>query len=95
MCFGHIYPRAFVRQQYITGIISSNVRCLDLQCYNKGHNGHGINLYDVLIILMGNLHAGNILQFIYMHSPHSGAKRIGRPGFPPVVSVWTLPVLAK
>ena len=23
-----------------------------------GHNGHGINLYGVVMILMGNLHAG-------------------------------------
>ena len=28
-----------------------------LQCYNMGHNGHGINLYGVLMIIMGNLHA--------------------------------------
>ena len=29
-----------------------------LQCYNMGHNGHGINLYGVIMILIGNLHAG-------------------------------------
>ena len=28
------------------------------RCFNMGHNGHGINLYVVVIILMGNLHAG-------------------------------------
>ena len=27
-----------------------------LQCYNFGHNGHGINLYGVIMTLMGNLH---------------------------------------
>ena len=26
--------------------------------YNMGHNGHGINLYGVLMIPVGNLHAG-------------------------------------
>ena len=29
-----------------------------LQCYNMGHNGHGINLYGVIMTLMGKLHAG-------------------------------------
>ena len=29
-----------------------------IQCYNMGHNSHGINLYGILIIPMGNLHAG-------------------------------------
>ena len=29
-----------------------------LQCYNMGHNGHGIKLYGVIMTLMGNLHAG-------------------------------------
>ena len=33
-------------------------RLSGLQCYNMGHNGRGINLYDVRIILMGNYHAG-------------------------------------
>ena len=36
-------------------------RLSGLQCYNMGHNGHGINLYDVLMILMGNLNAVDIL----------------------------------
>ena len=27
---------------------------IGLQCYNMGHNGHGINMYNVLMILMGN-----------------------------------------
>ena len=29
-----------------------------LQCFNMGHNGHVIHLYGVVMILMGNLHAG-------------------------------------
>ena len=29
-----------------------------IQCFNMGHNGHGINLYGVVMILMGNVHAG-------------------------------------
>ena len=29
-----------------------------LQSYNMGHNGHGISMYGILMILMGNLHAG-------------------------------------
>ena len=28
------------------------------QCYNMGHNGHGIDMYGVIMNLMGNLHAG-------------------------------------
>ena len=26
--------------------------------YNMGHNGHGINLYGVIMTLMKNVHAG-------------------------------------
>ena len=33
-------------------------RLSDLQCYNMGHNGHGINLCGVIMTLMGNLHGG-------------------------------------
>ena len=33
-------------------------RMSGLQCYNMGHNVHGINLYGVIMTLMGNLHAG-------------------------------------
>ena len=33
-------------------------RLFGLQCFNMGHNGHGINLYGVVMICMGNLHAG-------------------------------------
>ena len=33
-------------------------RLSGLQCFNMSHNGHGINLYGVVMILMGNLHAG-------------------------------------
>ena len=29
-------------------------RMSGLQCFNMGHNGHGINLYGVSMILMGN-----------------------------------------
>ena len=29
-------------------------RLSGLQCYNMGHNGHGINLYGVIVISMGN-----------------------------------------
>ena len=34
------------------------VRLSDIQCYNMCHNGHGINLYGVIMITVGNLHAG-------------------------------------
>ena len=33
-------------------------RLSGLQCFNMDHNGHGINLYGVVVILMENLHAG-------------------------------------
>ena len=33
-------------------------RLSGLQCFNMGHDGHGINMYGVVVILMGNLHAG-------------------------------------
>ena len=29
-----------------------------LQCFNMGHNGHGISMYGVSMTPMGNLHAG-------------------------------------
>ena len=29
-----------------------------MQCFNMGHSCHGINLYGVVMILMGNLHEG-------------------------------------
>ena len=29
-------------------------RMSGLQCFNMGHNGHGINLYGVNVTLMGN-----------------------------------------
>ena len=29
-----------------------------LQCHNMGHNGHGINVYGVIMTLMGTLHTG-------------------------------------
>ena len=31
-------------------------RLSGLQCFNMGHNDHGINLYGVIMILMGNVH---------------------------------------
>ena len=33
-------------------------RLFGLLCFNMGHNGHGINLYGVIMTLMGNVHAG-------------------------------------
>ena len=30
------------------------VRLSGLQCFNMGHNGHGINLYGVIMTLMEN-----------------------------------------
>ena len=33
-------------------------RLPSLQCYSMGHNGHGINLYGVIMTLMGDLHVG-------------------------------------
>ena len=33
-------------------------RLSGLQCFNMGHNGHGINLYGIVMTLMGNLNAG-------------------------------------
>ena len=33
-------------------------RMSGLQCFNMGHNGHGINLYGVSMTLMENEHAG-------------------------------------
>ena len=33
-------------------------RLSGLQCYTMGHNGHGINLYGVIMALMGNLDVG-------------------------------------
>ena len=43
-----------------TGVIGSDVPWLDCPTpnFNMGHNGHGINVYGVVMILMGNLHAG-------------------------------------
>ena len=41
-----------------TGLIGPIV---PLQCYNMGHNVHGINLYGVFMIIMDYLHVGDIL----------------------------------
>ena len=40
----------------LIGVIGLDVPWL--QCFNMGHNGHGIKLYGVVMILMGNVHAG-------------------------------------
>ena len=29
-----------------------------IQCHNMGPNGHGITLHGVIMVLMGNVHAG-------------------------------------
>ena len=46
------------------GLIGSDVpldRMSGLQCFNMGHNGHGINLYAVSMTLMGiNMQADNL-----------------------------------
>ena len=39
-------------------IISSLARLSGFQCFSMGHNGHGINMYGVVMIPMGDLHAG-------------------------------------
>ena len=63
-----------------------------LQCFNMGHNGHGINLYGVVMILMGNLHAGG--QSNLVHHLVRGATGVPRAPPPPprakakVVSKW-------
>ena len=36
----------------------SQARLSVRQCYNMGHNGHGINMYGVIMTLMSNLQAG-------------------------------------
>ena len=33
-------------------------RLSGLLCFNMGHNGHGINMYGVIMTIMGNIHAG-------------------------------------
>ena len=41
-----------------------------LQCFHIGHNGHGINLYGVFMILMGNLYAGGQSNLGYLSLLH-------------------------
>ena len=44
---------------YCTGVIYPGVPRLSpppLQCYSMGHNGRGLNMYGVLMILLGKLH---------------------------------------
>ena len=48
-------------------------RLCGLQCYNMGHNGHGINLYSVIMTIMDNLHVGGQsslghLSLLHQHS---------------------------
>ena len=43
--------------KHATGVIGSDVPWLDCpacNCFNMGHNGHGINLYGVIMTLMEN-----------------------------------------
>ena len=52
---------------YLTDVITVVYRCNRLkcplarlsgiQCYNMGHNGHAINMYGVIMTIMGNYHA--------------------------------------
>ena len=41
-----------------------------LQCYDMGHNGHGINLYGVIMTLIGNLHAGGQCNLGHLSLSH-------------------------
>ena len=44
--------------------------------FNMGNNGHGINLYGIIMILMGNLHAGgqyNLGHLSLLHRYLSGS----------------------
>ena len=55
-------------------------RLSGLQCFNMGHNGDGINLYGVVMILMGNLHAGgqsNLGHLRLIHRTSSWTKYFG------------------
>ena len=45
-------------------------RLSGLQCFSMGHNGHGINLYGVVMILMGNLYAGGQLNLGHLSLVH-------------------------
>ena len=50
-------------------------RLSGLQCYNMGHNGHGINLYGVIMTLMGNLHAGGQSSLGHLSLLHRSPER--------------------
>ena len=60
MCILHIEARGGLTPQGIDSRRRCNrLRCplarmSGLQCFNMGHNGHGINLYGVSMTLMGN-----------------------------------------
>ena len=52
---GHINQTDIFSSIYGTPVvIGSDVRMSGLQCFNMGHNGHGINLYGVSMTLMEN-----------------------------------------
>ena len=46
------------------------VRLSGLQCYNMGHNVHGINLYGVIMTIMGHLHTGGQSSFGHLGLLH-------------------------
>ena len=57
----HIFSLHAMIQRYLSkrGSRCNRLRCplarmSGLQCYNMGHNGHGINLYGASMTLMGN-----------------------------------------
>ena len=67
-------------------------RMSGLQCFNMGHNGHGINLYGVSMTLMGNQHAGgqsSLGHLSLVHRPPPRPLTVLIPGshrVPPLVS---------
>ena len=59
----HIYDNLAVNSFSYFTYRCNRLRCplarvSSLQCYNMGHNSRGINLYGVIMTLMGNKHAG-------------------------------------
>ena len=57
--YKYIYVHMQVVHYYQVGHRCNRLRCplarmSGLQCFNMGHNGHGINLYGVSMTLMGN-----------------------------------------
>ena len=77
------------------GVIGVGVPWLDcpLQCHNTGHNGHGINLYGVLMILTDNLHAdrpGGLLSQYTVYDHAIDLKPRINNQFAPVANLKTL-----